>query len=112
MHSNGFKRFKTILHPSLTVKYIDSVQEDDGKLYLVTEPIRPISSDYSQLPADALLYGLFRIASTISFLNQSGFIHANIQPNALFEAVQSGEWKLFGLDFTSPAADFVRSMYM
>ncbi|KAJ3116491.1 hypothetical protein HK098_006580 [Nowakowskiella sp. JEL0407] len=43
--------------------------------------------------------GLWNIASALSFLNSSSVIHGNISKNSIFLS-SSGEWKLFGLEFT------------
>ncbi|XP_069500836.1 N-terminal kinase-like protein isoform X2 [Ambystoma mexicanum] len=99
----AFKRLKTLRHPNI-LSYIDGL-ETDKCLYIVTEPVTPLST-YLKTKAEAgglneleISWGLHQIVKALSFLvNDCNLIHNNVCVAAVF-VDRAGEWKLGGLDY-------------
>jgi SCY1-like protein 1 len=56
---NAIRRFKTIRHPSI-VHYIDSI-ESDSMLYLITEPVSPLTLSLKDPDANLMAWGLYKV---------------------------------------------------
>ncbi|XP_048884654.1 N-terminal kinase-like protein isoform X2 [Brienomyrus brachyistius] len=102
----AFKRMKTLRHPNI-LAYVDGL-ETEKCLYLVTEPVTPLSA---HLKAQAerggsgelgVSWGLHQIVKALSFLvNDCHLLHNNLGMWAVF-VDRAGEWKLGGLDHVTP----------
>ncbi|XP_023694611.2 N-terminal kinase-like protein isoform X1 [Paramormyrops kingsleyae] len=102
----AFKRMKTLRHPNI-LAYVDGL-ETEKCLYLVTEPVAPLSA---HLKAQAerggsgeleVSWGLHQIVKALSFLvNDCHLLHNNLGLWAVF-VDRAGEWKLGGLDHVTP----------
>ncbi|XP_054706089.1 N-terminal kinase-like protein [Uloborus diversus] len=103
------KRTKTLRHPSI-LSYVDSL-ETDKFIYLVVEPVEPLEVHLSKTTSTseqkqfAISWGLHQIATGISFLNKDcQLCHHNICLGSIF-VDRAGEWRLFGLEYVTPAAE-------
>ncbi|XP_048507584.1 N-terminal kinase-like protein [Athalia rosae] len=101
------KRLKTLRHPSI-LTYLDSL-ETDQMLYLATERVEPLHTrlrnnnivDEKQKEF-YLSWGIFQITRALSFLNNDGNLrHNNVNLWSVFVNVESGEWKLSGVEYTT-----------
>ncbi|KAG2468979.1 SCYL1 protein, partial [Polypterus senegalus] len=99
----AFKRLKTLRHPNI-LSYVDGL-ETDKCLYIVTEPVTPLSAhlkekkDSGGLSELEISWGLHQIVKALSFLvNDCHLIHNNVGIWAIF-VDRAGEWKLGGLDY-------------
>lgn len=103
---NMLKRMKTMKHPSL-LTLVEAI-ELDTSLYLITEPVEPLSFALSELRntnPDILIWGIYSIANGIKFLNQDAqAFHGNLRISSVFIS-RSGEWKLGGMEVLSPLSD-------
>ncbi|XP_043931699.1 N-terminal kinase-like protein [Protopterus annectens] len=100
---SAFKRLKTLRHPNI-LSYIDGL-ETDKSLYIVTEPVTPLSiylkskTDSGGLNDLEISWGLYQTVKALSFLvNDCNLIHNNVCMAAVF-VDRAGEWKLGGLDY-------------
>ncbi|XP_042909226.1 N-terminal kinase-like protein isoform X1 [Parasteatoda tepidariorum] len=103
---SALKRLKTLRHPSI-LTYVDSL-ETDKLVYLVVEPVEPLELHLNKnsYTADqknlAISWGLYQIASGLSFLNNDCHLsHNNVCLSSVF-VDRAGEWKLFGLEYIAP----------
>ncbi|XP_058063107.1 N-terminal kinase-like protein [Anopheles bellator] len=101
------KRLKTLRHPSI-LQFLDSL-ETDKVLYVATESVEPLGTHFNGLGSDGpqrdlyLSWGIFQITRALSFLNNDGNLrHNNVSVWSVFVNT-SGEWKLGGLEYVSPA---------
>lgn len=101
------KRLKTLRHPSV-LTYLDNL-ETDKTIYLATERVEPLQTRLfkNSLPAGQqrdlyLSWGIFQITRALSFLNNDGNLrHNNVNLWSVFVNVESGEWKLGGVEYTT-----------
>ncbi|KAJ8405170.1 hypothetical protein AAFF_G00321610 [Aldrovandia affinis] len=98
----AFKRMKTLRHPNI-LAYVDGL-ETEKCLYLVTEPVTPLSTHLKAQAERAgsgeleVSWGLHQIIKALSFLvNDCHLLHNNLGVWAVF-VDRAGEWKLGGLD--------------
>ncbi|KAK6462455.1 hypothetical protein DFJ63DRAFT_287808 [Scheffersomyces coipomensis] len=98
---NAFKKLKLIRFPGVisTVEFI----ENDNYLYIITEPIVPLLTYLTQInqdiTQDVRLYGLYNIAQSLKFINQScTSLHGNVNLLNSVYVNQQGDWKLFGFE--------------
>ncbi|KAB7499520.1 N-terminal kinase-like protein [Armadillidium nasatum] len=102
------KRLKTLKHPSV-LKFIDS-WESEKSVHLVTESVLPLLQwmsvsgkqlENSSVDLALAAWGLLQITQGLSFMNNDGKLsHNNINCSSVF-VTQGGEWKIFGLEYTS-----------
>uniref|UniRef100_U5EYR2 N-terminal kinase-like protein n=1 Tax=Corethrella appendiculata TaxID=1370023 RepID=U5EYR2_9DIPT len=104
---SSMKRLKTLRHPSI-LQYLDSV-ETEKVLYIATELVEPLGAHINKLDSEGpqrdlyLAWGIFQITRALSFLNNDGNLrHNNVSVWSVFVNT-SGEWKLGGLEYVSPA---------
>lgn len=104
---SAVKRLKTLRHPSI-LQFLDSL-ETDKMLYVATEPVDPLGIEITKLTLEGsqkdlyLAWGIFQITRALSFLNNDGSLrHNNVSVWSVF-VNPSGEWKLSGLEYVSPA---------
>ncbi|XP_015518741.1 N-terminal kinase-like protein [Neodiprion pinetum] len=101
------KRLKTLRHPSI-LTYLDNL-ETEKTIYLATERVEPLQLRLhgNNLPEGQqrdlyLSWGIFQITRALSFLNNDGNLrHNNINLWSVFVNVESGEWKLGGVEYTT-----------
>lgn len=104
---HGVKRLRTLRHPNVLV-FKDSLEvEERGEavLYLVTEPVTPLSEVLAGMRgADREQYlcmGLSELVSALSFLaNDAGLVHGAVSMGAV-AVTQTLDWKLHGFDVLS-----------
>ncbi|XP_035226056.1 N-terminal kinase-like protein, partial [Stegodyphus dumicola] len=106
---SAVKRLKTLRHPSI-LTYLDSL-ETDKLIYLVVETVEPLELHLSKSTYDpaqrnlALSWGLYQIASGLTFLNKDCQLsHNNICMASIF-VDRAGEWRLFGVEYMAPSKD-------
>lgn len=99
---NALKRIKTLKHPSI-LKFIDGVEEA-SQIIIATEEIQSLSINLKN--QDNIVWGLWKIANVLQFLNQQGIIHGNLRISSIF-CVASGEWKLSGLEYCAAVDIFM-----
>ncbi|XP_077588880.1 N-terminal kinase-like protein isoform X1 [Stigmatopora nigra] len=97
----AFKRMKTLRHPNI-LAYVDGL-ETEKSLYLVTEPVTPLSTHLKGNPSELeVSWGLHQIVKALSFLvNDCHLLHNNLGIWAIF-VDRAGEWKLGALDHVTP----------
>ncbi|XP_062381357.1 N-terminal kinase-like protein [Sardina pilchardus] len=106
----AFKRMKTLRHPNI-LAYVDGL-ETEKSLYLVTEPVTPLSTHLKARPDMGgsgeleVSWGLHQIVKALSFVvNDCHLLHNNVGIWTVF-VDRAGEWKLGGLDYmTSQQGD-------
>ncbi|KAG5263467.1 hypothetical protein AALO_G00265150 [Alosa alosa] len=106
----AFKRMKTLRHPNI-LAYVDGL-ETEKSLYLVTEPVIPLSTHLKARPDMGgsgeleVSWGLHQIVKALSFVvNDCHLLHNNLGIWTVF-VDRAGEWKLGGLDYmTSQQGD-------
>jgi len=112
---NAMKKLRTIKHPYL-VKCLDAGEINDqkggGTIYIVTEPVQPLSevlSELQQTPA-SIVWGVYTLAAAVNFLNiDCKIVHGQVSIEAIF--VDRGmDWKLGGFELCS-AADAADASY-
>ncbi|XP_044304747.1 N-terminal kinase-like protein isoform X2 [Varanus komodoensis] len=103
----AFKHLRTLRHPNI-LSYIDGL-ETEKCLYVVTEPVMPLSAYLESRAAGRGLneleisWGLHQIVKALSFLvNDCHLIHNNMCASAVF-VDRAGEWKLGGLEYMHSA---------
>ncbi|KAL4423761.1 hypothetical protein ABPG75_001062 [Micractinium tetrahymenae] len=104
---HGVKRLRTLRHPNVLV-FKDSLEvEERGEavLYLVTEPVTPLSEVLAGMRgADREQYlcmGLSELVGALSFLaNDAGLVHGAVSMGAVV-VTQTLDWKLHGFDVLS-----------
>ena len=105
---NAMKKLRTIKHPYL-VKCLDAGEINDqkggGTIYIVTEPVQPLSevlSELQQTPA-SIVWGVYTLAAAVNFLNiDCKIVHGQVSIEAIF--VDRGmDWKLGGFELCSAA---------
>ncbi|EGW34373.1 uncharacterized protein SPAPADRAFT_134300 [Spathaspora passalidarum NRRL Y-27907] len=100
---NAFKKLKMIKHPGVvsTVDFFDN----DSSLYIVTEKVIPLLTYLQEeVSDDAKVNGVYQIAKTLSFINDSchsSYLNLNIYNSVVVNA--QGDWKLFGFELVSDA---------
>ncbi|ORX90168.1 ARM repeat-containing protein [Basidiobolus meristosporus CBS 931.73] len=97
---NHFKRVKTLRHPDL-IRYLDGIETEEY-IYIVTDPIFPLSQQLKATNDSQLLFwGFYKIANAVKFLNTDcNLVHGNIRVNSIFTN-KAGEWKLGGFELLS-----------
>ncbi|XP_031442957.1 N-terminal kinase-like protein isoform X2 [Clupea harengus] len=108
----AFKRMKTLRHPNI-LAYVDGLEfETEKSLYLVTEPVTPLSAHLKAQSEKGgsgeleVSWGLHQIVKALSFVvNDCHLLHNNLGIWTVF-VDRAGEWKLGGLDYmTSQQGD-------
>ena len=111
---NAMKKLRTIKHPYL-VKCLDAGEINDqkggGTIYIVTEPVQPLSevlSELQQTPA-SIVWGVYTLAAAVNFLNiDCKIVHGQVSIEAIF--VDRGmDWKLGGFELSGPAKKSCRT---
>ncbi|RLV90910.1 N-terminal kinase-like protein [Spathaspora sp. JA1] len=101
---NAFKKLKLIKYPGVvsTIDFFDN----DTSLYIVTEKVVPLftylKGEDEQISQDAKVNGVYQIAKTLSFINDScnaTYLNLNMF-NSVVVNLQ-GDWKLFGFELVS-----------
>jgi SCY1-like protein 1 len=101
---NGFKRMKMIRHPNILM-YQDGL-ENDKCVFIVTERVQPLynylkeNKDNDSQKENEISWGLFQIATALSFLNNDcKLVHNNVCMSSIV-INRAGEWKLTGFEYT------------
>eukprot|EP00210_Caulerpa_lentillifera_P001710 g1643.t1 len=111
---HGIKSLRTLRHPGVLV-FKDSIEvEEKGSttLYLITEPIRLLSSllAENELSHDYVSMGVRQIACALSFLNNDCHqVHGNINLRTIVVS-QNLDWKLAFLDTLSEHSSLTTSV--
>ncbi|KAJ3026587.1 UNVERIFIED_CONTAM: Protein-associating with the carboxyl-terminal domain of ezrin [Siphonaria sp. JEL0065] len=100
---NALQRLKTIRHPGI-IKFKEAILTE-AYLYVITEPVIPLSRMWNELPAEEIALGIFSTLKTISFLHNHNLCHNNIQFSSLYISVRERTWLLGGLEYTTPFQD-------
>lgn len=97
---NCLKRAKTLRFPDI-LRYIDGV-ETDTRVIIGMEWAQPLSVYLGRSKDENLIkYGLFKLASALKFTAEdAAIVHGNLNLDTVF-VTRSGEWKLWGLDYSS-----------
>eukprot|EP00178_Gracilaria_changii_P027446 TRINITY_DN877_c0_g2_i1.p1 TRINITY_DN877_c0_g2~~TRINITY_DN877_c0_g2_i1.p1 ORF type:complete len:819 (+),score=119.44 TRINITY_DN877_c0_g2_i1:8112-10568(+) len=102
----GLMRLKTLRHPDV-LKYITSVEGNDGTTYIAVEDSTPLATilanSPSKLDRESVQWGLFTISRALGFLHTSGLIHGRLNASTVF-VTPTGDWKLGGLECVTPHA--------
>lgn len=97
-----FNSMKRLRHPAL-VQFLDGKETPD-KLFIVTEPLRPLKHVLSALREGhpgALAWGIHEVARAVHFLNTDcGLVHGNLTLDAVV-VNRACDWKLAGLELLS-----------
>ncbi|CAH9113069.1 unnamed protein product [Cuscuta europaea] len=110
---NGVKRLRTVRHPNI-LSFIHSTEAEifDGStakvtIYIVTEPVMPLSEKLKELGLVATqrdeycAWGLHRITKAVSFLNNDcKLVHGNVCVASVV-VTQTLDWKLHAFDVLS-----------
>ncbi|GAB2220726.1 hypothetical protein Droror1_Dr00008395 [Drosera rotundifolia] len=110
---NGVKRLRTVRHPNI-LSFLNSTEVEivDGAMtkvtvYMVTEPVMPLSENIKELGLDGkqrdeyYAWGLHQIAKAVSFLNNDcKLVHANVCLASVV-VTQTLDWKLHAFDVLS-----------
>ncbi|KAL9270926.1 putative inactive serine/threonine-protein kinase scy1 [Drosera capensis] len=110
---NGVKRLRTVRHPNI-LSFLNSTEVEivDGAMtkvtiYMVTEPVMPLSEKIKELGLDGkprdeyYAWGLHQIAKAVSFLNNDcKLVHANVCLASIV-VTQTLDWKLHAFDVLS-----------
>ncbi|OAY46421.1 probable inactive serine/threonine-protein kinase scy1 [Manihot esculenta] len=111
---NGVKRLRTVRHPNILsflysteVETLDSSSTSRITLYMVTEPVMPLSEKIKELGLEGTqrdeyyAWGLHQIAKAVSFLNNDcKLVHGNVCLASVV-VTPTLDWKLHALDVLS-----------
>ncbi|CAH2355840.1 cytoplasmic export protein 1 [[Candida] railenensis] len=96
---NCFRKSKMLKLPGI-ISVVDFI-ESESYLYIITEPVVPLSSYLSQSAgsgSDSKIFGVHSIGLAMSLVNQSQYLHGKLNlTNSVF-VTRAGDWKLFGLE--------------
>lgn len=122
---NALRKLRTLRHPDV-VRFIDG-SETDQAVYVVTEPVVPLSSRIgrdgevkcqSQSALDQgtgeewRTWGLSKIVNALAFINDSaGATHGNLRLSSVFVA-PGGDWRLGGFELLSSDKDPSPTLYV
>lgn len=99
---NAFKKLKLIKFPGV-VSIIDFI-ENDYFLYIITEPIKPLLTylETTELGSDSLIAGLYSVAQSIAFINDSAnSVYGGLNFTSSIFVTFSGDWKLMGFELVT-----------
>ncbi|KAJ3412366.1 Protein-associating with the carboxyl-terminal domain of ezrin [Chytridiales sp. JEL 0842] len=105
---NALQRLKTIRHPGI-IKYREA-DIGDTFMYIVTEPVIPLSRILSALSEEEVAMGLYSILKTIKFLHSQSLAHNNIRLDSIFVGGQERRWLLGGMEFLTPFKQIDQSL--
>lgn len=98
---NALRWLKTLRHPRL-LKLLCAV-EADGKIYIASEPVRPLVHEQAEIGAspDLLLWGTLCLVEALRFTNEEAqVVHGNVRRGAVF-VTRAGEFKLAGFELAA-----------
>ncbi|KAJ3072700.1 Protein-associating with the carboxyl-terminal domain of ezrin [Podochytrium sp. JEL0797] len=104
---NALQRLKTIRHPGI-IKFKEAILTENY-LYVITEPVIPLSKMWNDLPAEEIALGIHRTLQTVQFLHNNELCHNNLQFSSLYVSVRERSWLLGGLEFTTPFQDITKT---
>eukprot|EP00095_Tigriopus_kingsejongensis_P002410 maker-scaffold934_size79169-snap-gene-0.32 protein:Tk02410 transcript:maker-scaffold934_size79169-snap-gene-0.32-mRNA-1 annotation:"protein-associating with the carboxyl-terminal domain of ezrin" len=88
---------KLFRHPNV-LRFISSCTAQ-GKLYLFTEKISPLSAVLAHQSQYQIVLGLFDVLTALEFLHERAkVLHNNLNLNAIF-VTPNGRWKVGGMEF-------------
>ncbi|CAX39741.1 protein kinase, putative [Candida dubliniensis CD36] len=96
---NSFKKLKLIKFPGV-ISIIDFI-ENDYSLYIITEPVKPLSIYLEQtgLKGDTLVAGIYSVAQSISFINEAAnSLYGGLNYFSSVFVTLAGDWKLMGFE--------------
>ncbi|EMG48785.1 Scyl1 N-terminal kinase-like protein [Candida maltosa Xu316] len=99
---NAFKKLKLIKFPGViaTVDFI----ENDYYLYVITERVKPLPLylDESGIKGDSLSAGIYSVAQSIAFINDTAnYLYGGLNYHSSVFVNLSGDWKLMGFELAT-----------
>ena len=98
---NALRWLKTLRHPRI-LKLLCAV-EADGKIYIASEPVRPLMHEQAEISAshDLLMWGTLCLVEALRFTNEEAqVVHGNVRRGAVF-VTKAGEFKLAGFELAA-----------
>jgi hypothetical protein len=106
---NALKTVKQYRHPSV-IKYVDSLELQDGSFFLATEPVIPLRNVLHTMEYSEILLGFNQIATALKWLNeQCAITHNNIHLDSIYVSKdKQSRWVLGDFQFACPLKELTR----
>ncbi|GAA5970310.1 hypothetical protein JCM3765_003041 [Sporobolomyces pararoseus] len=100
---NCFKKLRSTRHPNV-LKFLQG-SESDHSVWLITEPVTPLTTIVDNLSLEEKVYGLLHITTALGFLNNNSgngsTLHGGLRFDNSVWVTKSGEWKLGGFEIST-----------
>lgn len=103
----AFSHAKLVKFPGI-VTTIDFF-EFGTKYYIVTEPVKPLSTIIRLVDKNIKVFGIHSIATSLEFLNSKcNLVHGNVTIDSIFIS-NDGNWKLFGFELINRVGEMAKN---